>query len=306
MSKIYVIHENDAWIEPLREAFDTQGLPFETWFMDGGTLDLTATPPDGVFYNRMSASSYTRGHRYAPEQTSVLLAWLENHGARVVNGSRALQLEINKGAQYSALHAHGIRTPRTVVAAGREAVRVAAQSFGSRPVILKPNRGGTGHGVRLFENAGTLAGFAAGTDFEQPIDGVSLVQEYVESSEQFITRVEFIGGEFFYAVRVDTGGSFELCPADPCATDYAEPQFSILDTVDAKLLGKYRGFLAANQIEVGAIEFILDTEGRAYTYDVNTNTNYNSDAESSAKRYGMQELARHLGSELVRLRSVAA
>ena len=306
MSKIYVIHENDAWIEPLREAFDTQGLPYEAWFIDGGTLDLAATPPDGVFYNRMSASSYTRGHRYAPEQTSVLLAWLEDHGARVVNGSRALQLEINKGAQYSALGAHGIRTPRTVIAAGREAVREAAQSFGSVPVILKPNRGGTGHGVRLFENSQALAELAASGDFEQPIDGVSLVQEYVASPEQFITRVEFIGGEFFYAVRVDTGGSFELCPADPCATDYGEPQFSILDTVDTALIEKYGKFLAANQIEVGAIEFIVDAEGRAYTYDVNTNTNYNSDAERVAKRYGMRELARHLGSELRRLQSVAA
>ena len=306
MSKIYVIHENDAWIEPLREAFDAQGLPFEAWFINGGALDLAATPPDGVFYNRMSASSYTRDHRYAPEQTSVLLAWLEDHGARVVNGSRALQLEINKGAQYSALRAHGIRTPRTIVAAGREAVREVAQSFGSGPVILKPNRGGTGHGVRLFENTQALVDFAAGSDFEQPIDGVSLVQEYIASPEQFITRVEFIGGDFFYAVRVDTGGSFELCPADPCSTDYAEPQFSILDTVDTELIEKYGKFLAANQIEVGAIEFIVNAEGRAYTYDVNTNTNYNTDAESRAKRYGMRELARHLGSELRRLQSVAA
>ena len=306
MRKIYVIHENDTWIEPLREAFDAQGLPYEAWFIDGGTLDLAATPADGVFYNRMSASSHTRGHRYAPEQTSVLLAWLEDHGARVVNGSRALQLEINKGAQYSALRAHGLRTPRTFVAAGPEAVREAAQRFGSGPVILKPNRGGTGHGVRPFENADTLAAFAASGDFKQPIDGVSLVQEYVASPEQFITRVEFIGGEFFYAVRVDTGGSFELCPADPCATDYAEPQFSILDTVDAELIDKYGNFLAANHIEVGAIEFIVDADGRTYTYDVNTNTNYNSDAESKANRYGMQELARHLGSELARLQSVAA
>ena len=29
MSKIHVIHENDAWVEPLRAAFDEQGLPYE-------------------------------------------------------------------------------------------------------------------------------------------------------------------------------------------------------------------------------------------------------------------------------------
>jgi biotin carboxylase len=259
----------------------------------------------------MSASSHTRGHRFAPEQTSVLLAWLERHSRRVVNGSRALRLEVNKAAQYSALNAHGIRTPRTVAAAGHEAVIEAARAFGPGPVILKPNRGGKGHGVRLFETASALRHFVASDAFEQSIDGILLLQEYVRSPEQYITRVEFIGGEFFYAVRVDTGGSFELCPADQCATadsvdsaaESLEPQFSILDTIDAELVQKYRSFLAANDVAIGAIEFIMDTEGRAYTYDVNTNTNYNAAAETRANRYGMHEVARFLGREFAMLQT---
>ena len=303
MSNIYVIHENDAWVEPLRDAFTEQELPFEEWFIDGGKLDLSEEAPEGVFYNRMSASSYTRGHRFAPEQTSVLLAWLERDGSRVINGSRALQLEVNKVAQYAALSTHGITTPRTIAAAGRDAVRDAAQAFGSGPVVLKPNRGGKGHGVRLFDTAKSLSDFAASDDFEEPIDGVSLVQQYLYSPEQYITRVEFIGGEFFYAVRVDTGGSFELCPAEPCAADSGEPQFSIVDTIDAELLGRYRSFLAANNIEIGALEFIIDADGKTYTYDVNTNTNYNPGAEARAGRYGMQQVARFLGGELERLQA---
>lgn len=67
MGKIYVIHENDAWVEPLRAAFAELRLPFEEWFLSDGLLDLAAAPPAGVFYNRMSASSHTRGHRYAAE-----------------------------------------------------------------------------------------------------------------------------------------------------------------------------------------------------------------------------------------------
>ncbi|PGZ95880.1 alpha-L-glutamate ligase, partial [Bacillus wiedmannii] len=35
-----------------------------------------------------------------------------------------------------------------------------------------------------------------------------------------------------------------------------------------------------------------------YTYDINTNTNYNSDAESVANQFGMLELATFLGREL--------
>ena len=67
MSKVHVIHENDAWVEPLRAAFAEIGVPFAEWFIDDGSLELDAEPPQGVFYNRMSASSHTRGHRYAPE-----------------------------------------------------------------------------------------------------------------------------------------------------------------------------------------------------------------------------------------------
>ena len=115
MPKIHVIHENDAWVEPLRAAFDELGLPYAEWFLSEGTLDLSEAPPEGVFYNRMSASSHTRDHRYAAELTGGVLAWLEAHGRRVVNDSRALSLEISKIAQYAELSKHGIKTPRPVI-----------------------------------------------------------------------------------------------------------------------------------------------------------------------------------------------
>ena len=111
MTHIYVIHENAAWLTPLAEALDRQTLPWRDWFLDRGVFDLSRPPPQGVFYNRMSASSHTRDHRYAAELTAAVLAWLEGHGRRIVNGSRALDLEISKARQYAALEAAGIRTP---------------------------------------------------------------------------------------------------------------------------------------------------------------------------------------------------
>ena len=53
--------------------------------------------------------------------------------------------------------------------------------------------------------------------FKPSLDGITLLQEHVTSPGSYITRVEFIGGKYFCAVRVETEGSFELCPADPCA-----------------------------------------------------------------------------------------
>ncbi|MFT4762442.1 MAG: hypothetical protein ACI9LN_004428, partial [Saprospiraceae bacterium] len=58
MKKIYVIHENEDWVLPLRAAFNQLNLPYEEWFVDNLTLDLNSIPPEGIFYNRMSASAH--------------------------------------------------------------------------------------------------------------------------------------------------------------------------------------------------------------------------------------------------------
>src|SRR5437867_1970084 len=185
---IHVIHENAAWLEPLARALDAEGLAWRDWFLDHGTFDLSLPPPDGVFYNRMSASSHTRDHRYAAELTASVLAWLAGHGRRVVNGPRALDLEISKTRQYAALEAAGIQTPRTVLVAGKDLLVAAAQRhFGldSRggPVILKPNRGGKGLGVRLFHTAEALADYVGSAEYEPPVDGLHLLQQYVRAPQ---------------------------------------------------------------------------------------------------------------------------
>src|SRR5262249_383873 len=124
---IHVIHENEAWLEPLARALDAEGLPWRDWFLDRGIFDLAAPPPEGGFYNRMSASPHSRDYRYAAELTASVLAWLAGHGRRIVNGPRALDLEISKARQYAALEAAGIRTPRTVLVAGKDQLVEAAR-----------------------------------------------------------------------------------------------------------------------------------------------------------------------------------
>src|SRR3954463_14288851 len=152
MSRIFVLHENPAWLGPFADAFDRLGLPWAEWFLHEGVFDLAAPPPEGVFYNRMSASSHTRDHRFSAELTAGVLAWLVRHGRRVVNGPGALDLEISKARQYAALEAAGIAVPHTVLVAGTGQLTASARHhFPAGQVILKPNRGGKGLGGRLFE-----------------------------------------------------------------------------------------------------------------------------------------------------------
>jgi len=312
MSKIYVIHENSEWVEPLRAAFAALDLPYEEWFLSEGLLNLADAPPEGVFYNRMSASSHTRGHRYAAELTAGVLAWLESHRRRVINNGRALQLEISKIAQYAALAEHGIRTPRTIAAVGHDSIIAAARKM-SVPFITKHNRAGKGLGVKLFQSVDALEEHVESAAFEESVDGVTLIQEYIQAPEPFITRVEFVGGKYLYAVRVDTTLGFELCPADVCQIDDAfcpvgetpaasAARFRIVRDFKHPIIERYRRFIAANGIGIAGIEFITGKSGEIYTYDVNTNTNYNSAAEAQAGIFGMRAIAAYLGSELAQLR----
>jgi hypothetical protein len=320
MSRIHVLHENAAWVVPLAAELDRRRLPWTEWFLDTGTFDLAAPPPEGVFYNRMSASSHTRDHRYAAELTAAVLAWLTRWGRRVVNGPAALDLEISKVRQYAALEAAGVSTPRTVLVAGRDRIVEAARThFPGRPVILKPNRGGKGLGVQLFHTLEGLEQYVDGPDYEQPVDGLQLLQDYVRAPRPVITRAEFVGGRFLYAVEVDTSEGFELCPADVCAIgDAACPvgdrpahKFTVADGIDPALSRRLERFLGGIGIDVAGVEFIAGEDGRVLVYDVNTNTNYNAEAEARAglagtDGSGMGALAKYLGDELARTRAAAA
>jgi glutathione synthase/RimK-type ligase-like ATP-grasp enzyme len=313
--RVYVIHENDAWVEPLRRDFDARNIRFTEWFLDQGILDLRVPPPAGIFYNRMSASSHTRDHRYAPELTAAVLAWLTRHGRTLVNGERALQLELSKIAQYQALDKFGIETPQTLAVVGKQNIADAARRLGF-PLILKHNRAGKGLGVRLFLSAAALDEHLAGSDFAEPIDGITLVQRYIKAPQPFITRVEFVGGKFLYTVRVDTSQGFELCPADACQIDAPaladvcpavapSDKFQIVPDFNHALVARWEAFLAANDIGIAGVEFIVDEKGRPFTYDVNTNTNYNPDAEAKdgragSSKSGMGAIASYLGGLLAR------
>ncbi|MGD6940924.1 ATP-grasp domain-containing protein [Cytobacillus gottheilii] len=301
MTKVYVIHENSEWTVHLTNRLEELGVPYEEWHLDEGTLDLSSEPPEGIFYSRMSASSHTRDHRFAAEFSGQVLAWLEAHGRIVLNGTSALKLEVSKVLQYLELEKSGVKTPKTIAAVGKQQILKAAEAFAGQPFITKHNRAGKGLGVQLFQSIDALKAYVEGPAFEEPVDGITLIQEYIQSPESYITRCEFVGGQFVYAVRVDTSEGFELCPADACQIGdlfcpvgeevEEKPKFQVIEGFDNSIIEKYKDVLGRNDIQVAGIEFIKNADGDIYTYDINTNTNYNSDAEAKAGKYGMLELA---------------
>ncbi|MFJ4159563.1 RimK family alpha-L-glutamate ligase [Microbacterium testaceum] len=301
--KVYVIHENPQWIPPFAAAFEAEGVPFEEWLLTDGSIDLAVEPPEGVFWSRLSASAHTRDHAHSKEFGRAVLRWLASWGRTVINGADVLELEVSKVAQHAALRHAGIDVPRTVAVFGTDDLVAKAREFGA-PFISKHNQGGKGLGVRRWDSVDEFSAWVAGADFEPSPDGITLLQELLVAQAPFITRAEFVAGDFVYAVRVDTSaGSFELCPAEACAIPGAdgvepEPLFRRRDDVDPALIDRYLAFLAAEGVGIAGIEFIETRDGRTVTYDVNTNTNYNPDVEATAPRSGPREIARWLGSLL--------
>ena len=307
MKKIFIIHENNEWVEPLRVHLNNLQVTFEDWHMDKVTINTLNNPPLGVFYNRMSASSHTRGHHYAPEYTSIVLNWLEHHKRRVINNSQALSLELSKSLQYNELQKTGIKVPNTVYATRKEQLLYLGKNF-NLPFLTKHNRAGRGLGIRLFYDYTGFEKYITSDDFEDSRDGITLLQEYIKPKTDTIIRTEFVDSKFLYAVQVDTSKGFELCPADECnvADEYCPAnatgnKFMILDDFPNSILEGYQTVLKNNHIEIAGIEFLEAINGQLYTYDINTNTNYNSIAENLSDLNGMKTIADFLKKKLEKL-----
>ena len=299
MSQIHILFENDAWLPPLEKALQDAGLPTTLHFTEGGTLDLAEPPPEGVFVNRMSPSSHTRGHQGGVRFLEEYLGHLEAHGRPVINGSTAFGLELSKVKQDLALRRFGILTPRTLAVVGRENLKAAARRM-ELPFITKHNQGGKGLGVKLFRDLDAFDAYVDSEDFVDDPGGVNLLQQYIEPARPHITRIELVDGELVYAMNSSTEDGFELCPAVECAADEAfcpvgdSGKFSLNTSVDAddRLVRRYVDLMRHHDMQVAGIEYVTGRDGRRYTYDINGTTNFNADVEATAGVEGMAYVAR--------------
>lgn len=292
---IAVFYEHPEWFRPLFAELDRRGTPYVKLHADEHLFDPGEDPPYSLVFNRMSPSAYLRGRGDAIFYTLSWLAYLERKGVRVVNGYRAFESEISKAGQLALLDSLGLPYPRARVIHRPGQATAAAEGL-RWPVAVKPNIGGSGAGVRRFDSAEELRAAAEGGGLELGIDGTALVQEFIPQEESRIVRVEVLGGEYLYGIRIYTPGtSFDLCPADVCRrVDGVEldAQVCAVDAAGrglrvegyeppAGVRGDVERIMAAAGIEVGGIEYMVDArDGRLYYYDVNALSNFVADAPS--------------------------
>jgi hypothetical protein len=287
-----IYYEHPDWFGPLFDELDRRGIPYVALHVRDARYDAGEPVPYAAVMNRMSPSAYLRGTGSAIFYTSQYLAHLERAGVRVINGWRAWQTEISKAYQLSLLDGLGLPYPRARVIHEGAGALVAAEGL-RYPVVVKPNIGGSGAGIRRFETPGELeAAAAAGLDLG--IDSTALVQEYVPQRDGRIVRVEVLDGRFLYAIRIYTDGSdFNLCPADVCldlegktlerATCPADALRNDLRVEGyqppAEIVADVERIVAESGIEIGGVEYMVDDrDGRLYYYDINALSNFVADA----------------------------
>ncbi len=290
---IAIYHEHPHWFRPLFAELDRRRVPYVRIDASRHQYDIASKDGDfALLFNRMSPSAWLRGHGQGIFYTLNYLAHLEELGVRVVNGLRAFTIETSKALQLSLLESLGFSYPRTRVINHPSEAPEAAKDL-RYPVVVKPNIGGSGAGIRRFDRPEELARAVAEEKLDFGIDQTALVQEFIPARGGYITRVEVLGGKYLYAIRVFlSGDTFDLCPADICkTTDGVELQRAACP-IDAPKTGlKVEGctpppeIIAAVErimetagIEVGGVEYVIDErDGRLLYYDINALSNFVAD-----------------------------
>jgi hypothetical protein len=279
---VAILYEHPLWFEPLFAELDRRGVPYERVHASRLAFDPDEREtPYSLVVNRMSPSAWTRGNGGAIFHTLHYLAHLDAIGAPVLNGLRAYELELSKARQASLLASLGIAHPRTrVVADPGDLVRAAdGLEF---PVLVKPNIGGSGAGIQAFATLEELTD----AEVDGGVDGTFLVQEQLPPEGEAIVRVEILGGELLYAIRILLlPGSFNLCPADYCElpgiADGVSGRGVPVERVDppAEVVEDAKRIVAAGGLDLGGVEYLVDARTAGPTfYDVNSLSNFVANA----------------------------
>ncbi len=294
-----ILDEHPTWSTRLTAELSARGVAFEKIDPSAhGFRPAERAPAYSVVVNRMSPSSHTRGHGRALFYAHAFLAYVEELGIPVLNPSAAYRAETSKAYQALLFERLGLRYPRTAVL--NDPGRIGKLADGFRfPVVLKPNIGGSGAGIVRFDTREALEEAARAGGLAFGPDGVALVQEFLEPPDGGIVRVEVLGGEYLYAIKIyrDLGAGFNLCPADLCRVDAPAPAAAPvgldLCPADAPRLalrvephepGRFivdavLRLTREARIDVGGVEYLVSAaDGLTYFYDVNATSNFVADA----------------------------
>jgi len=284
---LVVLYEHPEWQKPLFAALDRRGIRYRPVSLSAAAFS-NDDPVDGtVYFNQASPSAYLRGHARAVPLALAYMRTLALRGARVINGADVFALELSKSAQATLLRTLGVDTPRSITFNDVRALEPLVQSF-QWPGLLKPDQGGSGARIQVVHSLAEIEDIFRRDPGVWLPDNLFLLQEYLpHDADQGIVRLEWLGGELLYAMRVKTHGRFNLCPSPVCNPDEGQGmcelpavpleappvEFVPFPEVPAEAVETARRIVDAARLDVGGIEYLETPDGRRVFYDVNANSN---------------------------------
>ena len=169
----------------------------------------------------------------------------------------------------------GLAIPETRIVHRRKEILAAAEGM-AWPLLLKVNIGGSGAGIVRYDDPAALAEAVAERFLPDSADKVLLVQDFVPAADGRIIRMETLGGRFLYAIEIDTGAAFDLCPAEACIAAPGRDAIRMA-AVDPgpDLIQAAERIAQAVGLDVGGIEVVIDArDGVPRFYDINSLSNF--------------------------------
>jgi glutathione synthase/RimK-type ligase-like ATP-grasp enzyme len=283
---LVVIHEHPEWQKPLFAALARRGVSFEPFDVTRAAFASNEAPRARLYFNQASPSAYVRGHARAVPLALAYMRALELQGARVLNGSAVFALELSKSTQATLLERLGIDGPRSITFNDVSALDGRVDDV-RWPALLKPDQGGSGARIQIVESLAHLRAIFARDPAIWLPDNLFLLQELLpHDPDEGIIRLEFLGRELLYAMRVKTHGQFNLCPSPVCNPDEGDSACAMPEAAPARpveffpyfdappeAIDTARRIVHAAGLDVGGIEYLETTDGRRVFYDINANSN---------------------------------
>jgi glutathione synthase/RimK-type ligase-like ATP-grasp enzyme len=278
--QLAVLYEHPQWFQPLFAALERRGMPDLPIQLAGHSFDPASREiPAPLILSRVAQSSFLREPEHPIFYAEALLDHWERLGARVINGADVLAIDSSKARQLSLITSLGYAVPKTRTVHRARDLLAAAEGM-SFPLLVKANIGGSGAGIVRYSSAEELRASIADKMIPQSVDQVLLVQDYVPPRGGSIIRLETLGGNFLYAIEVESrGDSFDLCPADACVAQPGRAAIRMTAVTPApEIIEAAERIARAAGLDLGGVEVVIDDrDGTPRFYDINAMSNFVAD-----------------------------
>jgi hypothetical protein len=170
--------------------------------------DHVYDPSQGEFthsllYNDLSSPPYLERKLSGTAQAIEFVRHAESShpNARIINGSYASEILVNRSRQLSLFSALEIPFPKTRIVSSTDQLLSVVSDL-KFPLILKASRFSESLSTQVFENVSDLIVALVNNKVVIPAGRTIIVQELVPAKGQYVIRAEILNGKVLYAFKI--------------------------------------------------------------------------------------------------------